>query len=210
VILGNPGFDLIDPKEGNDKICAGGGDDRVIERPGGGTDSIDGESGSDTVALGNGTTPPAGTIDLLAGTGSIPSGTGTTFALDSVENGQGSVQTDTLIGDGGPNELDGGIGNDTLTGGGGADELLGGNDADQIFARDGSPTRSIAERGPTTPRRTGSRWIRSPAAKPLMPSRSPSFCRRVRRRRRRSARSGSAASVRPPRRSARRRSGAER
>ena len=137
VILGNPGFDLIDPKEGNDKICAGGGDDRVIERPGGGTDSIDGESGSDTVALGNGTTPPAGTIDLLAGTGSIPSGTGTTFALDSVENGQGSVQTDTLIGDGGPNELDGGIGNDTLTGGGGADELLGGNDADQIFARDG-------------------------------------------------------------------------
>jgi CSLREA domain-containing protein len=137
VIVGTSGSDVIDPREGNDKICAGDGDDQVIERPSGGTDSIDGEGASDTVALGNGAASPAGTIDLLAGTGSIPSGTGTTFALDSIENAQGSVQTDTLIGDGGPNQLDGGIGDDIVTGGGGADELLGGNDSDQIFARDG-------------------------------------------------------------------------
>jgi hypothetical protein len=136
-ILGSAGRDLIEPAAGNDKVCGGGGDDQVTERPGGGSDVLDGEGGSDTIALGSGTTSPAGTIDLLAGTGSIPSGTGTTFALDSFEDASGSVQADTLTGDGNPNQLDGGVGNDTVTGGGGADDLLGGDDADRILARDG-------------------------------------------------------------------------
>jgi CSLREA domain-containing protein len=137
VILGSPGFDAIDPLGGDDKVCAGGGDDNVVERPGGGSDAVDGGSGSDTLALGNGTGSPAGTIDLAAGHASIPSGTGTAVDLTSIENASGSVQGDTLTGDGGPNTLDGGIGDDTITGGGGVDTLLGGDDNDHLFARDG-------------------------------------------------------------------------
>ncbi len=135
VILGSDGFDLIDPKQGDDTICAGGGDDHVIERPNGGNDAVDGGEGSDTLALGTASpASPAGTVDLAAGTASS---IGMSAALSSIENATGSPADDTLIGDGGPNVLNGGIGSDTIDGGEGPDILLGGNDDDQLLARDG-------------------------------------------------------------------------
>ena len=137
VILGSDGFDSIDPKQGNDTICAGGGDDSVIERPGGGNDSVDGGPGSDTLSLGNAPpASPAGTVDLVAGTAS---GTGMSATLSSIENVSGSTQGDTLIGDAGPNDLEGQLGDDVIDGGDGPDTLLGGNGDDQLLARDGFP-----------------------------------------------------------------------
>ena len=134
VILGSDGFDLIDPKQGDDTVCLGGGDDRVIERPGGGSDSVDGGPGSDTIALGNAPPDsPAGTVDLAAGT---MTGVGTSAALSSVENASGSPAADTLLGDAGPNTLSGLLGADVINGGAGEDTLLGGNDDDQLLARD--------------------------------------------------------------------------
>ncbi len=135
VILGSDGFDLIDPKQGNDTICAGGGDDSVIERPNGGSDAVDGGPGSDTLSLGNAPpASPAGTVDLAAGT---MTGVGTSASLSGFENASGSPTGDTLIGDVGPNVLNGAIGADVIDGGAGPDVLLGGNDDDQLLARDG-------------------------------------------------------------------------
>ncbi len=135
VILGSNGPDSIDPKQGDDRVCAGGGDDTVIERPNGGSDALDGGGGSDTLLLGLASPlSPAGTVDLPA---SSASGIGMSAALSSIENATGSPAGDTLIGDGGPNVLDGLSGDDTITGGAGPDTLLGGNDDDRLFARDG-------------------------------------------------------------------------
>jgi hypothetical protein len=135
VILGSDGFDAIDPRQGDDTICAGGGDDTVFERPNGGNDAVDGGPGSDKLFLGNAPpASPAGTVDLADSTAS---GTGMSATLSSIENASGSPADDTLIGDDGPNVLDGGIGSDTVDGGAGPDTLLGGNDDDQLFARDG-------------------------------------------------------------------------
>ncbi len=136
VILGSDSGNLIDLREGNDTVCAGGGDDAVIERPNGGTDAVDGGPGFDTLFLGNAAPPTssAGTVDLAAGTASS---TGMSASLSSFENASGSPADDTLIGDAGPNRLDGQSGADTIDGGAGPDTLLGGNDDDQLFARDG-------------------------------------------------------------------------
>ena len=135
VILGSDSGNLIDLRQGNDTVCAGGGDDAVIERPDGGSDALDGGPGFDTLLLGIAPpTSPAGTIDLASGTASS---TGMSASLSSFENAAGSPADDTLIGDTGPNRLDGQSGADTIDGGAGPDTLLGGNDDDQLFARDG-------------------------------------------------------------------------
>ena len=135
VILGSDSGNLIDLRQGNDTVCAGGGDDAVIERPDGGSDALDGGPGFDTLLLGIAPpTSPAGTIDLASGTASS---TGMSASLSSFENAAGSPADDTLIGDAGPNRLDGQSGADTIDGGAGPDTLLGGNDDDQLFARDG-------------------------------------------------------------------------
>ncbi len=135
VILGSGGADQIDPLQGNDTICAGGGDDTVIERPNGDSDGVDGGEGSDTLLLSVAApASPAGTIDLGAGTAA---GTGMSASLSSLENVSGSSADDTLIGDAGSNVLDGGPGDDTIDGRAGSDTLVGGNDDDRLLARDG-------------------------------------------------------------------------
>ncbi len=137
VIVGSVGDDEIDPLGGDDKVCGGGGNDFVIEKPSGGTDEVFGEGGSDTLSLDSDATAVPGTINLAGAVASIPSGTGTTASLSSIENGSGSSADDTLIGDGGPNTLDGRSGSDAITGNGGGDTLIGGFESDQLFARDG-------------------------------------------------------------------------
>src|ERR1700749_4290171 len=61
--------------------------------------------------------------------------------LFEFEDLEGSAFRDTLIGDGGPNEIKGGPGNDTLIGGGGHDTLDGGQGTDGCR---GAPGRTVS------------------------------------------------------------------
>src|ERR1700749_4389868 len=61
--------------------------------------------------------------------------------LFEFEDLEGSAFRDTLIGDGRPNQIDGGPGNDTLIGGGGHDTLDGGQGTDGCR---GAPGRTVS------------------------------------------------------------------
>src|SRR6201985_1294882 len=67
--------------------------------------------------------------------------------LFEFEDLEGSAFRDTLIGDGGANEIKGGPGNDTLIGGGGRDTLDGGQGSDGCS---GAPGRTVSC-GPEAP-----------------------------------------------------------
>lgn len=139
VILGLGGDDVIDPGSGAlDFVCAGGGNDRLVDNDlDSGSDELDGEGGSDTIDL-SGLTSIVNdyTINLVTHDATGP-GLGTDFPI-GVESAIGSSGDDTLVGDGGPNVLDGSdFGADLITGGGGADALIGRNGNDMMFARDG-------------------------------------------------------------------------
>jgi hemolysin type calcium-binding protein len=123
-------------------VLSGDDTDNVIS-PHAGGGSADGMGGTDTVS-GEGSSEDESTIDLAAGTMS----SGSTIA--NFENVLGiPFLGDHIIGDAGPNVLDGGPdlnghnGNDTIEGGGGADTLLGGGDDDHLVARDGGNDASI-------------------------------------------------------------------
>ena len=60
--------------------------------------------------------------------------------LTGIENLRGSAHGDTLVGDGGANELSGGAGADQLWGGEGADTLSGGAGADVLHGQGGADT----------------------------------------------------------------------
>jgi Ca2+-binding RTX toxin-like protein len=109
--FGGAGADSLSGAGGNDRFEGGEGDD--------GDDSIDGGPGTDTVYYWNASGPV--TVDLGAGTAS---GQGTD-TVTGVENVFGSVYSDTLIGDAGPNFMIGDDGDDTISGGDGDDYLSG-------------------------------------------------------------------------------------
>lgn len=116
VIVGTGAADTIYGYGGADLICARGGNDTIL--PGAGSDSIDGGVGVDRVSFAGAT---AGVQANLA-TGSAV-GAGSDYII-GVEDLAGSKYSDVLVGNGGPNTLDGGPGNDTLRGLGGDDFLL--------------------------------------------------------------------------------------
>ena len=102
----------------------------------GGSAEVHGGAGSDTISYIYATSPV--TIDLGAGTASIPLGT-TTFT--SIENAHGSaVAGDSITGDDGANILDGDGGSDTILGKGGNDTLIGGAGDDSLNGGDGDDT----------------------------------------------------------------------
>jgi Ca2+-binding RTX toxin-like protein len=73
------------------------------------------------------------TVDLATG-----SATGAGIdQLSGVENAIGGPQGDTIMGDGGANDLRGMAGADTITGALGADDVFGGDGGDQLKVRDG-------------------------------------------------------------------------
>jgi N-acetylmuramoyl-L-alanine amidase-like protein/hemolysin type calcium-binding protein len=130
---GSPSADTLVGSHGNNRLTGGGGADRLVGS--GGDDLLDGGNGMDSADY-----SASGTrlvVDLGNGTAS---GNGKD-SLRSVENVVGSLHRDTLLGDGGPNVLDGlrgsdqirgRDGNDTLRGGRGDDALLGGLGADLL------------------------------------------------------------------------------
>ncbi|MFN3235370.1 MAG: beta strand repeat-containing protein, partial [Gammaproteobacteria bacterium] len=100
------GSEKISIGVGNDIVYARAGDDVIVA--GAGTNSIYGGAGSDTIDYSSSSS--AVTVDLAVGAG-VGDGSDT---LDSIENIIGSDHDDTLAGDSGDNEIDGGGGTDIV------------------------------------------------------------------------------------------------
>ena len=106
-------------------IAAVGGSDLLV--PGPGNDTVDGGLGRDRIAFGTANTGV--NVDLRAGQAS---GQGSD-ALVRVEEVEGTVFADVLIGDASRNRLIGGVGGDVLIGRRGADILDGGRGDDDLW-----------------------------------------------------------------------------
>jgi Ca2+-binding RTX toxin-like protein len=156
-INGGGGDDQLTGLAGNDTLDAGAGfgppstaletltggddDDLLIGRAG--PDEMQGGPGVDTVDYSDHIDFTAGgvQVDLDAQTrddgNSIDGAAGSRDTVAGVENITGTLNDDTLTGDGQPNAIDGAGGDDTITGGAGADLLKGDFGDDTIAARDG-------------------------------------------------------------------------
>lgn len=111
--------------------AVGDGTDRLDGLPG--DDELEGSPGDDTFLGGDGldvlqfnTSHVAVSVNLAAGSAT---GQGND-AISGVENLAGSIHGDLLVGDEGPNAINGNLGNDVISGAGGDDHLRGirGND----------------------------------------------------------------------------------
>jgi Ca2+-binding RTX toxin-like protein len=153
VIEAGAGDDTIRGLGGNDTICAGEGDDRVnggagidtveggpgddMIRGGSGFDTLIGESGDDTLEPEKGDDvadggPDSDTVSYAYERAGVVVDLGKHSTLESagrdslpsIENVTGSRFADKLLGDAGPNVLEGGPGKDRLVGRGGEDTLV--------------------------------------------------------------------------------------
>lgn len=153
VLLGDKGNDRIHGNGGDDRIEGGPGDDTALEGGpgtdqvfgGAGIDHADGGPGDGDVVRGDNGTDTLdggpGANDIVsyasASRGGIQVDLRSNRAkgdghddLAGFEDIVGSPQADTLIGNGEPNRIDGGVGNDTLQSGGGGGEAFGGPGTD--------------------------------------------------------------------------------
>jgi Ca2+-binding RTX toxin-like protein len=118
----------IDGGLGSDRLNGGSGDDRLIG--GFGADVLNGGGGSDTAVYSENAGRTAVHADLDGATGDDggpedgPAGARDTIAAD-VENLEGTIRDDVLIGNAGPNVISGTGGHDLIQGLGGADQLTG-------------------------------------------------------------------------------------
>ena len=126
---GAGGNDTLRGLGGADHIGADAGRDRVF--PGPGTDVVSGDSGKDTLDLSTASRSVA--INLLR---RRASGDGVNQVFD-FENAVGFRFADSLVGNGGTNQLLGGRGDDIVGGQGGADRLVGGPGQDRLNGGDG-------------------------------------------------------------------------
>ena len=122
------GDDIIDGNGGSDVISAGGGDDTVNYR--GSEFSIDGGTGTNTLALRAATTVTLASADQT---------TGDVVAVSNFQNVNASTLSVgvSITGSAGVNTITGGSGNDTIDGNGGADFISGGA-GDDIISYNGS------------------------------------------------------------------------
>jgi Ca2+-binding RTX toxin-like protein len=144
-LIGSPFGDTLTGTDGNNQMRGLAGDDTIfglagddILDGGPGTNVLDGGSGTDMVTYER--SPVAMTVDLAAGTG--VGGGGADLRSDtliSLENVTGSPFDDTLLGDSGPNVIDGFGGNDAMDGRGGVDMVT--------FARYGEGVDASLELG---------------------------------------------------------------
>ena len=152
---GGNGFDLLDGRNSNDTLRGGADDDWLIG--GAGADTLDGGDGDDTASYETATTG----ILLNLATGEA-TGDAAGDVFQSIEQYEGSLHNDTLIGNdndnllgglggndtleggAGSDVLDGSDGNDTLRGGAGNDSLIGGAGADILDGGEGKDFVSYA------------------------------------------------------------------
>ena len=128
---GGPGDDSITSVGGSDTIDGGDGNDSIFGGPGG-NETISGGQGNDTITSGDGA---GDSIVGGAGNDSITSGGGDG---DTIAGGEGD---DSIFGGPGSDEsIDGGGGNDSITTGGGSDSVVGGPGDDSISSSGGSDT----------------------------------------------------------------------
>jgi len=141
VLAGGPNNDTIDDGQGDDTLDGGAGDDNLfMDDVPNGTDVVAGGSGSDYVMYHGRTASVDVTLDNNANDGD-PSANGGAGEQDNVQTDVENVLTgtgsDTIVGSGKVNSLNGGSGKDRITGKGGEDFLTGGDGGDRFFAMDG-------------------------------------------------------------------------
>jgi Ca2+-binding RTX toxin-like protein len=139
-IVGTDGPETFDPGGGKDRVSAAGGDDRAESSAG--DDSLDLGAGSDTLSYAFSGKP----VKVNLANPSRDGAKGSLDKLTGVENVIGSepeddFKGDVLIGNSGPNLLEGLHGNDRISGGGGADRLYGEGRPRDV--EDDSPARGI-------------------------------------------------------------------
>jgi Ca2+-binding RTX toxin-like protein len=146
-VVGGPGaYDDVSGGLGIDTINGGPGDydlvhgDYGYDRMSGGPGKDDIASFATAVSGGNGT---AGVWASLRGHVARGDGHDKLYGFEDLE---GTAFRDTLIGNGGPNAINGGPGNDTLIGGGGHDTLDGGEGTDGCRGAPGRTTSCGAEK----------------------------------------------------------------
>jgi hypothetical protein len=146
LMLGTDGPDSIRGGTGADELHGGAGDDGLDgdgwpETAKAGSDLIDGGPGSDTVGYSARRDPVE--VDTRAGSGG---GTGEGDRLQSIENASGGAGADRLVGDDGPNVLDGGYdcrydtpsdAGDLIDGRGGNDRVNGGCKRNRVYGGNG-------------------------------------------------------------------------
>jgi Ca2+-binding RTX toxin-like protein len=117
MVFGGSGGDRIFGEAGRDALDGGPGDDLLDG--GEGSDQIFGGAGADTVSY---VAAPRAVLINLAGQATADGID--TDTLSSIENVIGSAFGDIIIGDAGPNVIDGGVeGSDQISGGGGLDTV---------------------------------------------------------------------------------------
>ncbi len=159
-LSGDGGNDLVIGGAGDDQLSDGSGDDTVFGGPGDdfieasewdpdlglqpiGSDLLRGGNGSDTVAYWFRDVGVTVTLDGAWNDGPTlaPNRDNVGGPANDVENLQGSLNgSDTLVGDGAANGIEGYGGDDTLDGGAGKDDLLGGAGADTLDGGEGKDT----------------------------------------------------------------------
>lgn len=150
-VRGAGGADKINGGSFSDKLYGGPGNDTIVG--GGGNDILDGGPGRDVMRGGVGNDRYF--VDHAADQAIETAGSGTDEVRSRVDyslrlhienlrliggghtDGTGTVQANTISGNGGNNTLDGRGGHDTLIGGGGKDELLGGYGNDVLLGGGG-------------------------------------------------------------------------
>lgn len=135
VLSGAEGNDIIYGRAGNDNISGGDGDDVIYEIYGG-TDTIDGGAGIDTLDY-SGLSSYRLTLNLQTGTQSDNYSTPSNDTITGIENVIGGSGNDTITGNNDANLLKGGSGNDVLYGQGGNDTLKGDAGTDTLRGEDG-------------------------------------------------------------------------
>jgi Ca2+-binding RTX toxin-like protein len=140
-LFGGPGDDSITGSSGNDDLHGEAGNDSLVGDFG--ADLLDGGEGFDSVSYSDrGTDAASGVSVTLANGGATGAGApGENDTLTGIEDLAGTAKDDTLVGDAGPNVIQGLDGNDAITGGPGGDILYGNAGNDSINAVDGGVDR---------------------------------------------------------------------
>src|SRR5918999_1688679 len=130
-VIGGKGDDLLAGGTVANRLEGGGGDD--VLRGGGADDVLSGGPGTDVADFAD----ASGPVRADLATGRARDDRGGRDRLEDVEDLSGGSASDTLTGDGGPNEVRGLGGADRLAGGGGDDVLEGRGGDDRLAGDDG-------------------------------------------------------------------------
>ncbi|MGB7156872.1 MAG: hypothetical protein WBD40_02325 [Tepidisphaeraceae bacterium] len=120
------GDDTVLGESGNDIIFGQGGDDSIEGNAGG--DAINGGAGNDKLIGGSASVVGADGSDLISGEA----------GNDTILGDDGIIGSVTLLGGSGNDTLGGGDGNDSIWGQGGNDSILGNADDDDLIGNDGN------------------------------------------------------------------------